>query len=463
MNLRHLTIALLAFIVAGTALVACDENSTVGESLVEDKIAVTIDSSFTISARSVADRSVPARTLSQLFGRIDVEGYGHLSSDVVTQFMPASTLDTAGVTVNDIDSLKLILNIAAGDFIGDSIAPMGLEVYRLDKLLPSPIYSDFDPKGYYDASQPIGSTIFNLSTLGMPDSLAAIYKGDKTVAIDLPVSLGKEMFSAYMADQQLFATPTAFTDKVFKGLYIRNSFGSGRLTRVSQTMINMYYHKKTVNDAGRDTVVDMTGYYFAVTPEIITNNIIDYNIAPAISRRIADGEDLVVAPAGYNVEINFPGREIVAAYHAGKGDLSVINTLSFTLPVEELEGHEGLVPPPYLLMVKTSEKDQFFAQSKLPDNKTSFYATYDSTGKRYVFSNMRQYILDLVEAKEISDEDTAFTLCAINVTTEQSNSYYNPTPTVTGITPYVAGPVAVKFLTDKAKIYFTYSTQKLNI
>lgn len=463
MNLRHLSIALLTLLTAGPAFVACDEDSNIGESLVEDQVAVTVDSSFTVSARCVADRSVPARTLSQLFGRIDVEGYGHLSSDVVTQFMPASTLDTTGVTVNDIDSLKLILNIASGDFIGDSIAPMGLEVYRLNKLLPSPIYSDFDPKGYYDASAPIGSTIYTLSTLGMPDSLATLYRGDKSVIVDLPVSLGKEMFSAYMADQQLFATPTAFTDKVFKGLYIRNSFGSGRLTRVSQTTINMYYHKKTVNDAGRDTVINKTGYYFAVTPEIITNNIIDYNIAPAISRRIADGEKLVVAPAGYNVELSFPGREIVAAYRAGKGDLSVVNTLSFTLPVEELEGHEGLVPPPYLLMVKTSEKAEFFAQSKLPDNKTSFYATYDSTNKRYVFSGMRQYILDLIDAKEISDKDTDFTLCAINVTTEQSNSYYNPTPTITGITPYVAGPVAVKFLFDKAKIYFTYSTQKLNI
>ncbi len=463
MNLRQLTITLASLLVAGPAFIACDENSTVGGSIIEDKVTVNIDSSFTVSARSVADRSVPARTLSQLFGKIDVEGYGHLASDVVTQFMPASALDTVGVTVNDIDSLKLILNIAAGDFIGDSVAPMGLEVYRLDKLLPSPIYSDFNPKGYYDASQPIGSTIFTLSTLGMPDSIAELYKGDKTVAIDLPVSLGKEIFNAYMADQQLFATPSAFTDNVFKGLYIRNSFGSGRLTRVSQTTINMYYHKKTVNDAGRDTVVDKTGYYFAVTPEIITNNIIDYNIAPAISRRIADGEKLVVAPAGYNVEIDFPGREIVAAYNAGKGDLSVVNTLSFNIPVEELEGHEGLVPPPYLLMVKTSDKDQFFAQSKLPDNKTSFYASYDSTKKCYVFSGMRQYILDLIEAEEITDKDTAFTLCAINVTTEQSNNYYNPTPTVTGITPYVAGPVAVKFLTDKAKIYFTYSTQKLNI
>ena len=74
MNLRQLPIPLLSLLIAGTALVACDENSTVGESLVEDKIAVTIDSSFTVSARSVADRSVPARTLSQLFGRIDVEG-----------------------------------------------------------------------------------------------------------------------------------------------------------------------------------------------------------------------------------------------------------------------------------------------------------------------------------------------------------------------------------------------------
>lgn len=460
MNLKQLSIPLL---VASASLVACDENSNVGASIVEDKLAVNIDSTFTISARCVADNAVQARTINQMFGKIDVEGYGNLTSDVVTQFMPASTLDTVGVTVNDIDSLKLMLYVSDGDFIGDSIAPMGLEVYRLDKNLPSPIFSDFNPKDYYNPSQPIGSTVFNLSTLGMPDSVAALQAGSRSLAIDLPVDLGKEIFNAFVKNGDLFTSPTAFTDKVFKGLYIRNSFGSGRLTRVSQTTINMYYHKKTVNDAGRDTVVDKVGFYFAVTPEIVTNNIIGYKTAPAISKRIAQGENLIVAPAGYNIELTLPGRKIVESYLAGKGDLSVVNSLSFSIPVEEIEGHDGLVTPPYILMVKKSEKDDFFAQSKLPDNKTSFYAQYDESSKRYVFSNMRQYALDLIEADEITDDDVTFTICPVSLQTETSSDYYNPTVTVVGVTPYISGPAAVKFLIDEAKIYFTYSTQKLNI
>ena len=176
---------------AATFISSCDDNeSNIGSSIIEDRISITVDSTFTITGRSVANSAVQSRTLLQLLGRIDAAGYGALSSDVVTQFMP-------------------------------SITPMGIEVYRLNRDLPSPIFSNFDPAGYYDPSQKIGSLIYNASTLGESDSLKnASYH---TISVNLPRELAQEFFTAYKNDPSSFSSPSSFINRVFKGIYIRNS------------------------------------------------------------------------------------------------------------------------------------------------------------------------------------------------------------------------------------------------
>lgn len=446
-----------------TSMVACEDDSTIGESIIQDEIEIVIDSTFTVTGHSVASPKVQSRTITQLLGVINAKGFGSLRSDVVTQFMPTVDMDTTGVTVDDIDSIKLVLRIANGGYTGDSIVPMGLKVYQLDKQLPSPIYSDFSPEDYYSPQSEIGSAVYTATALGMSDSIAEL--SYRSVEVMLPLELGKKFFTRYKTNPETFSTPSAFAEW-FPGLYIANSYGAGRVMHFKSTDMRIYYRQHDVVDE-QDTTYYKTGVYFAVTPEIVTNNNIEMSISPDIQSRVDDGESIILAPAGLDVEVEFPVRDIIARYRENKGLISVINTLSFEIPVEKVTNDYGINPPPYLLMVQSSKKDEFFANNDITDSKTSFYATYNSSTGKYTFTGMRDYIIDLLNKDVITDEDVMFTLTPVNVSTESSSSssYYYSTSTtqyLTGVYPYVDSPAMVKLLFDKAKIKFTYSKQSLN-
>ena len=77
-------------------------------------------------------------------------------------------------------------------------------------------------------------------------------------------------------------------------------------------------------------------------------------------------------------------------------DLGVINKLELTLPVENIATAYNIDPPTNLLMVKTSKKDKFIASDSLTNNKDSFYATYSSTKRAYVFNGLREYIVNII-------------------------------------------------------------------
>lgn len=154
----------------GVSMLSCEQDGTIGSSVIQDRVEVLIDSSFTVTGSSVANPVVQARTDNQLLGIIDAKGFGKLSSDFISQLMPANVIDTVGVTVNDIDSLKMFLYMKEGAMIGDSVVPMGLDVYRVTKDLPSPIYSNFDPDTYYSESDKLASTVYSATVLGLSDA-----------------------------------------------------------------------------------------------------------------------------------------------------------------------------------------------------------------------------------------------------------------------------------------------------
>ncbi len=140
-----------------------DENSAIGSSIVDTNIEIVVDSSFQelITVESVPNDSVVGRTITQLIGRISIPGYGRLETDFLTQFMPAANFDTVGV--NKLDSLILYLSYNTESFTGDSLAPMQLSVYPLDKRLESPVYSGIDPAEYYNAQAvPVALTSYML-------------------------------------------------------------------------------------------------------------------------------------------------------------------------------------------------------------------------------------------------------------------------------------------------------------
>lgn len=453
--------------VAVALAVACNDSSSIGNSLSEENITIVVDSNYTVTGTTLTNQVVQSRTLSQLIGSLDAKGYGSIRSDFVGQFMPSLAMDTAGMEISDIDSVKLFMQMVRGAFVGDSLVPMGLEVYRLTKDLPYPIYSNFDPDGYYDPSVKFASGVYTASTINEPDSIKAL--SSIVVSMPLPLSFAREMFAAYDANPSSFADPSVFARDVFKGVYIRSSYGGGRISDFTTTSIRLYYHKEVYNtDSARYETKNYVGDYFAITPEVVVNNNIRYDIAPELKDMADAGDKVIAAPAGYEVEMNFPALDLLASYDKYDGRLRVINTLTMSVPVDTIENDYEISPPPYVLMVLKNKKDEFFANNSLVDNKTSFYAPYNSSKNCYDFNGMRDFILDLIDKREkgeLTADDYTFVLTPVQVNMEQSSSsssYGSTSYVVSSIVPYVSKPAMCKISLDEAKIILTFSAGSQN-
>ena len=286
----------------------------------------------------------------------------------------------------------------------------------------------------------------------------------RVISVPMPVELGRELFNAYREDPGKFASPKAFAD-VFPGIYISNSYGSGHVMNIKSTEINVYYHKHVVLDTAEvDSAKTQT--YLASTPEVVSNNIIRFDIDDEITSMVNSGEAMIVAPAGYEVEVRFPIQDIIDKYQANVGNNQAhITTLTLELPVSVPATEYNIEPPTYLLMVKTSKKDQFINGDSLANNKDSFYAIYSSTDHSYTFSGLRNYVLNIINNQGgiASEDDINFTITPVDVTNyTYTQSYYyggGTTSTVTKISPMVSRPAIVRLLLDKAKIKMTYSKQ----
>lgn len=450
------------------ALFSCaDEN--IGSSIADTKSAIIMDSSFTMTGHSVANPRLQSRTSSKLVGRIKADGYGTLQSQVVTQFMPALRIDTVDTGLDMIDSCRLKLRVpVAGGFTGDSLAPMRLNVYRLSKPLPSPIYSDFDPTTYYDPANLLGSAPYSLSaSTRIYDSATQTYY--REVTVPMPTSLAQGIYTTYKTSPEVFNTPSAFA-QYFPGVFITNSYGSGRVMNFTVAELTTYYRKHSKTTAGNDTIINAEQTYLGATPEVISNNILSLEIDETVKQRVADGEAIVMAPAGYELEVHFPIQDIINNFLDDTNDgIAVINGLEMVLPVETvITDYPDITPPKHLLMVKTHMKDKFIAGDSLTNNKDSFYAVYDALNKQYRFEDMRDYISDILFEKGgvATPQDMAFTITPVDVTTytqQQSSVYYSTssTTTVTKIAPAVSKPMIAKILLKKAKIKITYSQLSL--
>ena len=448
---------------------ACTDE-TIGVSITDGVSSIIEDSSFVITGQSVRNDRVQMRTSTKMLGSLQAEGYGSLTAEAVTMWMPSISIDTAGVTADMIDSCRLKLRLPySNGYTGDSLAPMRLNVYRLNKPLPSPIYSDFDPIDYYNSEDLLASESYSPSSGWMEVSTSYVtgtsqYDTVRVISVPMPVELGREMFNAYVSNPERFASPRAFAE-VFPGIYINNSYGSGHVLNIKATELDVYYRQRGYKDDGTDTIYNKAQSYLASTPEVISNNIIQYQVDDAVTAMVNNGEAMIVAPAGYEVQMRFPIQDIIDRFHANVGtNQAVINNLTLTLPVSVPLTEYNIQPPTYLLMVKTSKKDQFINGDSLANNKDSFYAIYDASSKEYVFTGLRNYVLNIINNQGgiATEDDFNFTITPVDVTNYvYTSSYYygGTTSTVTKISPMVSRPAIARLMLDKAKIKITYSKQ----
>ena len=454
------------------ALHACTDE-TIGVSITDGMSSIIEDSSFVITGHSVRNDRVQMRTTTKMLGTLQADGYGQLYAEAVTSWMPAVSLDTTGTKAEWIDSCRLKLRLPnRNGFTGDSLAPMRLNVYRLNKVLPSPIYSDFDPTDYYDSDDLLASESYSPSSGWLEVSTSYVtgtnsYDTVRVISVPMPVELGRELFNAYKSDPSVFSAPKRFAN-LFPGIYITNSYGSGHVLNIKATELDVYYRQRGQKSDGTDTIYPAKCQsYLASTPEVVSNNIIHYDVDDAITSMVDNGEAMIVAPAGYEVQVRFPIQDIIDKYKANIGNnQSIINTLTLTLPVSVPLTEYNIQPPTYLLMVKTSQKDNFINGDSLANNKDSFYAVYSPSQKEYVFTGMRDYIINIIKNQGgvATEDDFNFTITPVDVTTysyQSSNYYYGggSTTVVTKISPMVSRPAIARLLLNKAKVSISYSKQ----
>ncbi|MDE6535643.1 MAG: DUF4270 domain-containing protein [Muribaculaceae bacterium] len=467
--MKKLILTLASGVLLSIGFSACQSDSVSvsdpGSSLVTNKVEVLIDSSFTVTTSTIVSGPVQSRTTTQLLGAIHAKEFGTLRSDFVAQMFPSNSIETEDITP---DSLKLQLVFEKTAFVGDSLAPIGIEVYPLVKQLPSPIYSNYDPTAEraYDAKKMLGSASFTAVGVSVNDTVAA--NPYRFAYVPMPDELMDGILAKYKSDPSLFNDPYAFQD-FFPGVYVRHSFGSGRVTRISNCRMVFYYHKtyKVTNAQGEETdsISKLYNYFMAMAPELVSNSCIDYQIAPELTSMVNNGKTIVAAPAGYDVKLTFPIEAIINKIRSSEqGALSVINTLTFSMPAEVIKSDRGINPPEYLLLVLSNKKGEFFAKNQLPDNKTSFVGTYNANTKTYSFGDMREYLIEMLDKEEpLTADDYTFTLTPISMVTEtsQSSYYYSGSTTsiLSGITPMIAMPAMVELLPAKAKIKLTFSRQ----
>lgn len=472
MNAKHLLPA--ALLVSGLMMSCQNDVSDIGGSLAKGEVTITVDSLETdIDASAVYYDSFDGRNLTKLIGRLRVPEYGSLECSFVSQMLSATKMNIPdSITENEIDSMRLVLSVPRGSLTGDSLAPQQLKVYRLTKDLPSDITTDFDPQGYYTSSSLLGVKSYTLSNIAKGDS-AMKKESYVRIPVSMPRSLAVDIFRRYRAGDTMFEWPATFND-YFKGIYVQQNFGNGCVANISMAQFYTYWHRtelryekqsddtyKYVSYTVRDSVCLM-----ASQPEVLSSNVINYQVSDGIRQLVADGKSVITTPGGYMVDMKFPVRRLIDTYLQHGDLMSVVSSLRLHIPASTIKNDYGLNVAPYLLMVKKSERESFFNENKIPDGLSSFYAAYNSETGSYQFNSMRDYFLDILakvrKGEEVSDEDTDFVLLPVAVTLETVQEYNSSKVYVTKVQPYLVKPTMTLLATDRAIVSFVYTSQKLD-
>ena len=451
-------------------------DDVIGTSISDIHSAIIEDNNFVISGVTVKNPHLRSRSSIQLIGKVSADGYGTLTSDVVAEFMPTSMIDTVGVHggADWVDSCFLVMRVSTTDVIGDKLAPMRMSVYKLNKQLPNPIYTDFNPAGYYSDDELMGSVAYSASDMSLKTEYSSVDGSSVSyyeIQVPVPVKYARDIFNEFKANPSTFKTPVDFAT-FFPGIYIKNSYGEGHVMNFFDIEFVSYYRKYEKLDESNDTIYPaMTQSYMAVTPEVVYNNNIFLDAAPSVLSMIDNGDAIVMGPAGYEVHANFPIQEIIDRFKADSQDaLSVLNSLTLEIPVSEITNKYDIAPPQYLLMVKEDYRDTFFDKDSLTNNKDAFYAEYNDQEKCYTFSGLRDYVLDIINNKGgiAPASDMKFVIMPIDVTkyVNSTSSYYYyyssaSSEVITKIAPAVSRPCMAKLNLDNAKIKLTYSKQTL--
>lgn len=424
--LRLLTV----LVIAALTFAACDDTTEgIGGSITNkiDNINIS-NSAFNVTTKSIVADSVLSRNNTGLIGKMkDPETGNYVKGDYMTQLsvLPTFSVDTLDYIKQanngsiEADSCYLLVSYNAS--YGDTIAPMKVTAYEMTKPMEEnkEYYSNYDAfeKGWVSENNQHWSSNYNLSNTSDVKNfkiyLNKKYKKDgKTYK-----NYGSYIMQTYAEHPEYFKTNYKFLHKVCPGFYIKNVGGTGNMAKVWNTELIFYWtRKKTIN---KDSTAVSIGYNrFDGTEEVLQLNKIENDTENL--KKLASQEDwtYLKSPAGIFTEVTLPIDDIMKGH-----EKDTLNTATISFPRlnnADEDNPYNFATPSTILMVQKDSLQSFFEKSKLADNRTSYTASYSSTGtykNAYTFQNIANLVSAMYKNKGKGENWNKVVLVPVNVIT----------------------------------------------
>ena len=429
--LRLLTV----LVIAALTFAACDDTTEgIGGTITNkiDNINIS-NSTFNVTTKSIVADSVLSRNNTGLIGKMkDPETGNYVKGDYMTQLsvLPTFSVDTldyikqANKGSIEADSCYLLVSYNAS--YGDTIAPMKVTAYEMTKPMSEnkEYYSNYDAfkEGWVRESNEHWSSNYNLSNTSDVKNFK-IYlnkkyeKDGKTYK-----NYGSYIMQTYAEHPEYFKTNYKFLHNVCPGFYIKNVGGTGNMAKIWNTELIFYWTRhKTIK--AKDGVTDSTavsiGYNrFDGTEEVLQLNKIENDTKNLEKLASQQNWTYLKSPAGIFTEVTLPIEDIMKGH-----EKDTLNTATISFPRlnnKDEDNPYNFATPSTILMVQKDSLQSFFEKSKLADNRTSYTASYSSTGtykNAYTFQNIANLVSAMYKNKGKGENWNKVVLVPVNVIT----------------------------------------------
>lgn len=426
--LRLLTV----LVIAALTFAACDDTTEgIGGSITNkiDNINIS-NSAFNVTTKSIVADSVLSRNNTGLIGKMkDPETGNYVKGDYMTQLsvLPTFSVDTLDyikqANNGSIEADSCYLLVSYNDSYGDTIAPMKVTAYEMTKPMAEDkeYYSNYDAfkEGWVSENNQHWSSNYNLSNTSDVKNFKIYLNKKYTKDGKTYKNYGSYIMQTYAEHPEYFKTNYKFLNNVCPGFYIKNVGGTGNMAKIWNTELIFYWTRhKTIN---KDSTAVSIGYNrFDGTEEVLQLNKIENDTENLKKLASKDQEKCTYlkSPAGIFTEVTLPIKDIMKGH-----EKDTLNTATISFPRLNNENEDNpynFATPSTILMVQKDSLQSFFEKSKLADSRTSYTASYSSTGtykNAYTFQNIANLVSAMYKNKGKGENWNKVVLVPVNVIT----------------------------------------------
>lgn len=404
---KHFSIfSIFVFSLFALAFTSCDDTTEgVGFTMTDQSDVLTVSTdTFNVLSQSVKAGAVVSRSTIAYLGKIrDPETGAYITSNSMIQyasvegytpFPDASLIEhqEGGKPIADSCEIRLFYN----NTYGDKLAPIKIKAMEMSKPMEETghIYTDFDPEaeGYIREGGIAQERTFtldnkNLTEADLEDSddipfLRIKLEGPYTDANGVTYNnFGTYLMHTFYAHPEYFNNNYAFTHHVLPGFYFKTMSGLGAMAYVHLSQIRVYYKQVEEEDERLAS--------FGSTEEVLQTTYIENDDATLDQLVGQTSCTYIKSPAGIFTQLTLPVNEMLVGH-----ENDTINSARIIVPRESnsQQSDYHLSIPTSLLLIPATEYESFFENKCLPDNKTTFLASYNATSSSYTFSNISSLI-----------------------------------------------------------------------